>query len=268
MNELAQLQNINAVEVFKSGGTSQIYSAIEKEALSLIPDTTTDKGRKEIASTANNVAKAKVAIDNAGKALVADVKAQVKAVDAERKISRDKLDELKIKVRKPLTDWEAERDAKIEAEEARLKQEQEKERLAEVARIEAIHQEQEKARLELEAREAELKAKEDALNLKAQQAKQAEDQKIREAQIAQEAKERAEFNAQQAIIAEKHRVELEEKQKQDAIKAREADVAHRSSINTNAMNQLMKLCNINEMQAKSVIINVFNKNIPNVSINY
>ena len=50
-----------------------------------------------------------------GKDLVSEQKAEIKRVDAIRKHARDTLDELKVRIRKPLTDWE-------EAE--RLKQEE------------------------------------------------------------------------------------------------------------------------------------------------
>ena len=41
-----------------------------------------------------------------GKGLVSEQKAEIKRVDAIRKHARDTLDELKVRIRKPLTDWE------------------------------------------------------------------------------------------------------------------------------------------------------------------
>lgn len=91
----------------------EILSRIESEALSYAPDTSTAKGRKAIASLAAKVARSKTALDGAGKSLNDDRRAAISAVDAERRKIRERLDALKDRVRKPLTQWE-------EAEAARV----------------------------------------------------------------------------------------------------------------------------------------------------
>lgn len=91
----------------------EILSRIESEALSYAPDTSTAKGRKAIASLAAKVARSKTALDGAGKSLNDDRRAAINAVDAERRKIRERLDALKDRVRKPLTQWE-------EAEAARV----------------------------------------------------------------------------------------------------------------------------------------------------
>ena len=93
----------------------QFYEAIKAETDKLVPDLTTEKGRKEIASMAHKVAKTKTAIDAAGKLLNEEARAKINVVDAARRDIRDKLDALKDEVRKPLTEWEAKEEARVAA---------------------------------------------------------------------------------------------------------------------------------------------------------
>ena len=69
MSELIQIENLNAIEIFKVGGIDAILKTIESEVVDFIPDISTDKGRKEIASRAYKVAQSKTAIDAAGNVL-------------------------------------------------------------------------------------------------------------------------------------------------------------------------------------------------------
>ncbi|MCK3725044.1 hypothetical protein MZO47_09460 [Escherichia coli] len=66
---------------------------------------------------AHKVARSKTYIDNAGKDLVAELKALPKQIDESRRVIRERLDALKDEVRRPLTEWEAEQE-RIKAEEA------------------------------------------------------------------------------------------------------------------------------------------------------
>jgi colicin import membrane protein len=106
MSELIQIENLNAIEIFKVGGIDAILKTIESEVVDFIPDISTDKGRKEIASRAYKVAQSKTAIDAAGKKLADELNAQLSPINGERKKARDFLDNLKDKVREPLTVWE------------------------------------------------------------------------------------------------------------------------------------------------------------------
>jgi len=106
MSELMPLNNLNALEVFQKDGLQPILDRVAEEARSQVPDVSTEKGRKEIASNAFKVAKSKTYLDGLGKDLVSDWKKQAKVVDNERKRSREFLDDLKDEVRKPLTEWE------------------------------------------------------------------------------------------------------------------------------------------------------------------
>ena len=97
---------------------NQFYEAIKAETDKLVPDLTTEKGRKEIASMAFKVAKTKTAIDAAGKLLNEEARAKINIVDAARRDIREKLDALKDEVRRPLTEWEAKEEERVTACEA------------------------------------------------------------------------------------------------------------------------------------------------------
>lgn len=115
--DLVVIEKKNAMAVFTNNDQlDPLIEAIEKEARSLVPDVTT-KGRDAIASMAHKVARSKTYIDNAGKDLVAELKALPKQIDESRRVIRERLDALKDEVRRPLTEWEAEQE-RIKAEEA------------------------------------------------------------------------------------------------------------------------------------------------------
>ncbi len=135
MNEVVEKDETSGALVAMPSGTSLVslfveptqvddmLNRIEAEARSHAPDLTTLKGRKAIASLANKVARSKTALDNAGKKLTDDARKQVDAVNEERRKIRDRLDGLKVEVRKPLTDWEekeAERVEKLQSDIAKM----------------------------------------------------------------------------------------------------------------------------------------------------
>lgn len=192
---LLPVETINAVEVFKNRAKlDDLLGMIRAEAATVVPDVSTEEGRKLIASIAYKVARSKTAIDEAGKAMVEGWKAQSKVVDAERKHARDTLDALKDEIRKPLDDWQAEETRKEQAliEEARLRREaDEAARLADIERREAALREAEE-RIEAERRAvADREAAEQAARERAE----------REARIAAEAEERARREAAEAVAA-------------------------------------------------------------------
>lgn len=116
--DLVVIEKKNAMAVFTNNDQlDPLIEAIEQEARSLVPDVTTKKGRDAIVSMAHKVARSKTYIDNAGKDLVAELKALPKQIDESRRVVRERLDALKDEVRRPLTEWEAEQE-RIKAEEA------------------------------------------------------------------------------------------------------------------------------------------------------
>lgn len=191
---LEVLQTSNLPELFTKGGLEPLLKQIEMEVHTHEPDIKTAKGRKAIASLANNVAKSKVLIDNAGKSLGEDMRAKINAINESRRNARERLVDLKAVARKPLDDWEA-----IEAEKAAA------ELLA--ARLELDH---ENALIEhdLYLRQAAIEAKE---------------REIAEAEAKRLEAEQIEADRKAKEQAEKDRLAREAKIREDAIKQAEID---------------------------------------------
>lgn len=121
MNQTLPTTLDNPVAVLTDAKTySEFYARIKAEVSNHVPDLTTEKGRKEIASLAYKVKRSKTAIDDAGKKLNEDARAKINAVDAQRRKIREELETLAAEVRKPLTEWEEAEDARKEAAAADL----------------------------------------------------------------------------------------------------------------------------------------------------
>lgn len=114
---LAVVDTLKAEVVFAPGGVDAVLEKIFTEVRSTKTDISTKAGRAAVASLAHKVARSKTALDELGKNLVADWKQKANAVDADRRLIRDKLDALKDEVRKPLTDWENAEKARVEGHE-------------------------------------------------------------------------------------------------------------------------------------------------------
>lgn len=113
VNEVAVIDVMNnPVRLFTGTDISvdEFLRQARESATKEVFDVNTPKGRKQIRSKANDVAKTKVALDKAGKNLVSEWKEKAKSIDAERKKIRDSFDQLKADVRKPLTEWEDEQE--------------------------------------------------------------------------------------------------------------------------------------------------------------
>lgn len=117
---LVLIQQKDAPQYFVANGLDPIIEKIRAEVTGIVPDISTPKGRKEIASLAYKVAQSKTAVDEMGKNLTEEWKTKSKAVDAERKRWREAMDALKEEVRAPLTEWENADKARIAAHEAAL----------------------------------------------------------------------------------------------------------------------------------------------------
>ena len=119
--QLVVIEPTTAVALFTEGhGVAELLADIRQKASSLVPDVTTVKGRKEIASVAHAVARTKTYIDGLGKELTDQYKEIPKRIDANRKVLRDTLDALKDEVRAPLTQYEAAEEARVAALKERM----------------------------------------------------------------------------------------------------------------------------------------------------
>lgn len=244
--DLVVIEKKNAMAVFTNNDQlDPLIELIEKEARSLVPDVTTKKGRDSIASMAHKVARSKTYIDNAGKDLVAELKALPKQIDESRRVVRERLDALKDEVRRPLTEWEEEQAriaAEKAAEEERQRIEAEQKAALEALRkqVEVDHEmallmndafdrvqaekkeEAERQRIAREEeikRQAEEKAKREAAE-KAQREIDAAAAREREAILAKERAERERIEAQQRAEREQREAaERAEREKQAAVES-------------------------------------------------
>lgn len=115
--ELALIGKPNALSLFQPNGLDQILDKIRHEVALHIPDISTERGRKAIASLARKVASSKVRLDDLGKELVSEAKSQISTIDSERKRMRDELDQLRDDTRRPLTEWEDAEKSRVQAHE-------------------------------------------------------------------------------------------------------------------------------------------------------
>ena len=241
--ELLEFKAVTAVAVFTENGLDSILRRVEAEVTSVVTDISTPAGRKEIASLAYKVAQTKTHLDDLGKDLVAEQKKKTACVDAERKRARDFLDELKERVRKPLTDWEDAEKKRIDENEAAISEifsaatyseETAPEIEARILRVNAVYQRDwrefaERARLVMDVSVKKLheklatRMKHDAeqielIRLREQEAERK--QRERDAAIAAEAASKAKAEAEAKAATELQRAkDAEEKAKRDAAEA-------------------------------------------------
>lgn len=241
-------QNSNViVEAYKvEGGAQSLFDRIAEQARSIVPDLSTDKGRKAIASMARKVASSKTAFDAHGKELKEQYTAITSKIDADRKLFRDQCDALRDEIRKPLTDWENAEKDRVQAIQDKIAQFDSGRVdtgsplsliLSVIAEIEAIAidesfaEYQEHAKLQkYECLEVLRKVQVDREKYEAEQAelerlRQAEalrQQQERDAQIAREAAEKATREAEEKARFEAERVQrekLEAEQREARLKA-------------------------------------------------
>ncbi|HDV9216212.1 hypothetical protein V4B52_28565 [Klebsiella oxytoca] len=217
--DLVVIEKKNAMAVFTNNDQlDPLIELIEKEARSLVPDVTTKKGRDAIASMAHKVARSKTYIDNAGKDLVAELKALPKQIDESRRVVRERLDALKDEVRRPLTEWEAEQE-RIKAEEAMNAMH------AEALEMNIKFDQELAAKFEADHEMALLMDK-DIDRERADKAAEAERQRIaREEEIKRQAEEKAKREAE-----EKHRAEMEASARREAEERAAKERAERERI--------------------------------------
>jgi colicin import membrane protein len=235
ITELAVIAPADIQATFsKPGSLKPLLAKIAERARSFTADVNTPRGRRDIASLAAKIAKAKTYLDGVGKDLVEGLKELPKKVDASRKEARDFLDALRDEVRQPLTEWELAEEKRIADRAAAL----EAERLAK--EIENAHElanfinaefdrkrEEEKKAAELAKKEHEERiAKEAAERAKREaedKAKEEREASARREAEAKKAKERAEQEARDAEARAKAAEEKAAKEKVEATKRAERE---------------------------------------------
>lgn len=225
MNAMTELATVpekeTALAVYSApNGLEPWLQKIRDEVLSFVPDTSTAKGRAAIASMAFKVAKSRTALDDAGKKLVAELKEVPKLIDAERKRMRESLEALQEEVRRPLNEWQAAEDARVDRHQAVIEHIKNTDTAgmsaaligAKVQDLDSLEITQELEEFEADAHRAKAaslgtlrQALEEQERAEAEQAeliklraeKEAQEQKDREARIAKEAADKAGIEAEQ-----------------------------------------------------------------------
>ncbi|MEG2271506.1 MAG: hypothetical protein RSC05_04475 [Acinetobacter sp.] len=255
MGDLITVDQNVIVEAFKiDGGAQSLFDRIAEQARSVVPDLSTDKGRKAIASMARKVASSKTAFDAHGKELKEQYTIITSKIDADRKLFRDACDALRDEIRKPLTEWEeakekyeAELNAKVEYIKSfqwiienqssddikkalntvnaieiddsfeNLKDQAE---LAKFKSIESLKSQLDSA-LKTEEQTAELE------RLRKEQ--QEREQRERDERIAKEAADKARIEAEAKALAEKQRFEREQKEQAELAKRQQHEADEREA---------------------------------------
>lgn len=222
VTDLVVIERANALTVFKSADQiEEILAKVEREVMSFVPDVTTAKGRKEIASLAYRVSQTKSYLDGLGKDLVADLKEVPKLIDANRKTVRDRLDALRDKARQPFTEWEEEQERIKAEEQARIKAEEDRKRFESDHEIALLMNEKHDREAKEKAEESERQRLAHEEELKRQAAEQAK----REAEEKAAAELAAAKKREEDAIAARARAELLAKQAQERAEQEAKDAA-------------------------------------------
>ena len=117
---IEQISEENAPAIYVAGGLKQFIDLVKGEIEGEVPDLTTRKGRERIASLAAKVSKSKTAVEKPGRDYLRRLKEMPKVVEAELREFVTKMDALRDETRRPLTEWEAAEDARIDRHNDRL----------------------------------------------------------------------------------------------------------------------------------------------------
>ncbi len=115
-----EISEANAPAIYVAGGLQKFINLVKGEIEGEVPDLTTRKGRERIASLAAKVSKSKTAVEKPGRDYLRRLKEMPKVVEAELRDFVTKMDTLRDETRRPLTEWEAAEDARIDRHNDRL----------------------------------------------------------------------------------------------------------------------------------------------------
>jgi hypothetical protein len=161
--------------------------------------------------------------------------------------------------------------AKFQAEQAEREQKEREERIAREAAEQAKREAEQRAQAERDAaakREADAKAAAERRELELKlQAEQAEREKLEAQRRAEQAEREAAERAERAAAAERQRQADEQARIEAEAKAREADKAHKASINRAALEAFVA-GGMTEECAKQAVTLIAKRQIPNIQITY
>lgn len=118
--KIEEISEANAPALYVAGGLQQFIDLVKGEVEGEVPDLKTRKGRERIASLAAKVSKSKTAVEKPGRDYLRRLKEMPKVVEAELRDFVTKMDALRDETRRPLTEWEAAEDARIDRHNDRL----------------------------------------------------------------------------------------------------------------------------------------------------
>lgn len=254
--KIEEISEANAPAIYVAGGLQQFIDLVKGEVLGEVPDLKTRKGRERIASLAAKVSKSKTAVEKPGRDYLRRLKEMPKVVEAELRDFVTKMDALRDETRRPLTEWEAAEDARIDrhndtinrmkdlaAELGTLDAEQLQARLSELSAFQLGEAWEEFEAEAARTKEASLNAVQAALV--ARQKYDAEQAEL--ARLRREAEERAEQDrirlAQEAAVeAERQRVAQEQQAAREAAARREQELLDQAAAQEReAENQRLQL---------------------------
>lgn len=240
-------------------------------------DMSVEANRKAVASLAYKVARSKTAIDDVGKAYVAELKKRPGEIDALRKKARDRLDALRDRIRAPVDEWERQQREAEEAELRRVREEREARERAE--------------REELERQQRELREQQEAIARE-----RAELERLRMEHVARTAPptvtvthepglpagtvEAMERTFASLKPADDFADDFAEEEAREGLMVERRDTLDRVSgeilsaverkrqINRDAHAALMRECGLDEDTAQRVLFRIIHGLIPNISITY
>lgn len=254
--KIEEISEANAPAIYVAGGLQQFIDLVKGEVLGEVPDLKTRKGRERIASLAAKVSKSKTAVEKPGRDYLRRLKEMPKVVEAELREFVTQMDALRDETRRPLTEWEAAEDARIDrhndainrmkdlaAELGTLDAEQLQARLSELSAFQLGEAWEEFEAEAARTKEASLNALQAALV--ARQKYDAEQAEL--ARLRREADERAEQDrirlAQEAAVeAERQRVAQEQQAAREAAARREQELLDQAAAQEReAENQRLQL---------------------------
>ncbi|WP_236248340.1 hypothetical protein [Pseudomonas mosselii] len=251
-----EISEANAPAIYVAGGLQQFIDLVKGEVEGEVPDLMTRKGRERIASLAAKVSKSKAAVEKPGRDYLRRLKEMPKVVEAELRDFVTKMDTLRDETRRPLTEWEAAEDARIDrhndainhmkdlaTELGALDAEQLQARINELSGFQLGEAWEEFEAEAARTKEASLNAVQAALLARQKyDAEQAELARLRRAEEERAEKDRIRAAQEAAVEAERQRVAKEQQAEREAAARREQELIDQAAVQEReAENQRLQL---------------------------